>query len=46
MTNLREEQLAARKWLRNDKDRLELYEENYGGLTNEDCLMIIIYWIS
>ena len=43
MTNLTEEQLAARKWLKNEKKIAELQEANYGGFRKRTIKAIIFY---
>ena len=43
MTNLTEEQLAARKWLKNEKKIAELQEANYGGFRKRTIKAIISY---
>ena len=43
MTNLTEEQLAARKWLKNEKKIAELQEANYGKYRNRFVKILIFY---
>ena len=43
MTNLTEEQLAARKWLKNEKKIAELQEANYGGFRKRTIKAVIFY---